>query len=175
MPKSFLKQFFINKIEWDYASCTYYFSILPAWTSNWKYQILEKKTQSIKRKQKYRDGPRQDLASKFKKKNFHFKFLELINFIYCIFNVSSQFESQKLCYKQDTKFEFFFVMLTQFESCYCLRMWSIDIRFVQMFLSSVDYIIYEHIELYATSYLVKKMVISYCTFVNLYQKFKLHK
>lgn len=106
---------------------------------------------------------------------FHFKFLELINIIYCIFNVSSQFESQKLCYKQDTKFEFFFVMLTQFESCYCLRMWSIDIRFVQMFLSSVDYIIYEHIELYATSYLVKEIVISYCTFVNLYQKFKLHK
>lgn len=53
---------------------------------------------------------------------FHFKFLELINIMYCIFNVSSQFESQKLCYKQDTKFEFFFVMLTQFESCYCLRM-----------------------------------------------------
>lgn len=100
---------------------------------------------------------------------FHFnnKFLELINFIYCIFNVSSQFESQKLCYKQDTKFEFFFVMLTQFESCYCLRMWSIDIRFVQMLLSSVDYIIYEHIKLYATSYLVKEMVISYCTFVNI--------
>lgn len=95
--------------------------------------------------------------------------------MYCIFNVSSQFESQQLCYEQDTKFEFFFVMLTQFESCYCLRMWSIDIRFVQMLFSSVDNIIYEHIELYATSYLVKEMVISYCTFVNLYQKFKLHK
>lgn len=36
-----------------------------------------------------------------------------------------------------------------------------------MLLSSVDYIIYEHIELYATSYLVKEMVISYCTFVNI--------
>lgn len=43
-----------------------------------------------------------------------------------------------------------------------------------MLFSSVDNIIYEQIELYATSYLVKEMVISYCTFVNLYQKFKLH-
>lgn len=42
-----------------------------------------------------------------------------------------------------------------------------------MLLSSVDYIIYEHIELYATSYLVKEMVISYCTICKLISKIQI--
>lgn len=55
-----------------------------------------------------------------------------------IFNASSKLESQILSYNQDTKF--------YFKSWYCLHMCSIGKSFNQMLLSSVDDIIYEHIE-----------------------------